>query len=202
MALPADGVPVFSGWLHVVAVTITGGPFFPRLAASLHQLLGRHYIQTQTPISRFIPLSAASISGELQDDSAGGRGGCRIHHHRIPSVPRSKILQAIYVGSECLIPKVDLGDCRSSGIAKNRLCFSPQPLALTGRQVWKPRIYKRTFGAKRFVTSWIIGAGAERQSRTLALHSTMVQGRDRKPVSGSFNNRRCIPPLICGSWLL
>lgn len=72
-ALPADGVPVHSGWLHVVAVTITGGPFFPRLAASLHQLLGRHYIETQTPISRFIPFSAAGVSGELRDDSAGGR---------------------------------------------------------------------------------------------------------------------------------
>lgn len=72
-ALPADGVPVHSGWLHVVAVTITGGPFFPRLAASQHQLLGRHYIETQTPISRFIPFSAAGVSGELRDDSAGGR---------------------------------------------------------------------------------------------------------------------------------
>lgn len=135
MALPADGVPVFSGWLHIVAVTITGGPFFPRLAANPHQLLGRHYIETQTPISRFIPFSAASVSGELQDDSAGGSRGCRIHHHRIPSVTRSKFLQAIYIGSECLVPKVDLGDWRRMGIAKNKLCFSPQRLALTGWQV-------------------------------------------------------------------
>lgn len=46
-----------------------------------------------------------------------------------------KILQAIYIGSECLVLKVDLGDWRSSGTAKNKLCFSPQTLSLTGRQV-------------------------------------------------------------------
>lgn len=119
-------------------------------------------------------------------------GGCRIHHHRIPSVPRSKILQAIYVGSECLVPKVDLGDWRSSGIAKNRLCFSPQLLALTSRRVWKPRLYKRALRVKRFVTSWIIRAGAERQSRTLTLHFSMGQGKGRRPCSRSYDNRRCI----------
>lgn len=112
----------------------------------------------------------------------------RIHHHRIPSVTGSKILQAVYIGSERLIPKVDLGDWRRMGIARNKLCFSTQPLALTGWQLWKPRLYKTAFGVELFVASWIIGAGAERQSRTLALHFSSGQGRDRK-TSCSFNNR-------------
>lgn len=48
MILPADGVLVFCGWLHVVAVTISWGPFLPCLTAGLHQLLGRHCNETQT----------------------------------------------------------------------------------------------------------------------------------------------------------
>lgn len=45
IALPADGVQVSGGRLHVVAVAILGGPFLPRLTAGLHQLLGRHWIE-------------------------------------------------------------------------------------------------------------------------------------------------------------
>ena len=65
MALPADGLPIFSGWLHVVAVTISRSPFLPCLTAGLHQLLGRHCNETQTSRSRFIPLSAARVSHEI-----------------------------------------------------------------------------------------------------------------------------------------
>lgn len=57
MALPADGVPVSGGRLHVVAVTVRRGPFLPRLTAGLHQLLGRHWIEMK-------PLSAASALQE------------------------------------------------------------------------------------------------------------------------------------------
>lgn len=57
MALPADGVPVSGGRLHVVAVTVRHGPFLPRLTAGLHQLLGRHWIEMKL-------LSAASALQE------------------------------------------------------------------------------------------------------------------------------------------
>lgn len=39
---PANGLPVFCRWLHVVAVPISWSPFFTSLTAGLHQLLGRH----------------------------------------------------------------------------------------------------------------------------------------------------------------
>lgn len=78
MALPADGVPVSCGRLHVVAVTISRGPLLPRLAAGLHQLLGRHCIEMK-------PLSSASVWEESHDGSAG-RGHCNICHHQITSV--------------------------------------------------------------------------------------------------------------------
>ena len=65
MALPADGVPIFSGWLHVVTTTISWSPFLPCLTAGLHQLLGRHCNETQTPTSRFIPPSAARVLHEI-----------------------------------------------------------------------------------------------------------------------------------------
>lgn len=85
MALPADGVPVFSGRLHVFAVTISWGPFLPLFTAGLHQLFGRHCIETQTHISKFIPFSTDSVSAESHDCSAG-RGERNIYHHRISSV--------------------------------------------------------------------------------------------------------------------
>lgn len=56
LVLPADRLSVFDGWLHIVAVTISRSPFLPGFAAGLHKLLGRHYNETQTPSSRFIPL--------------------------------------------------------------------------------------------------------------------------------------------------
>lgn len=90
MALPADGVPVFSGLVHVVAVTISGGPFLPCLTAGLHQFLGRHCIVTQILSSRFITFSAASVSKDSHEGSAG-RERLNIYQHRIPSVRCCKI---------------------------------------------------------------------------------------------------------------
>lgn len=183
MALPADGVSIPGGWLHVVAVTINWSPFLPRLTAGLHQLLGRYCNEKQIPWFRLVPPSAA---GRM----------VMWTQLRISSLRCYKIwLQDIWSATEPHPFAEHLPHTKKTKRwfwwmhaenSKYNLCFSfqtPWPCAHFHWQggAWNPRLYKITFKPKLSfsLTFWLIRVGLEWKSNTLALHFKLGQGADR-----------------------